>query len=79
MTKYNHLIVTLNFFNIPNEQIDIEKIINIYVYGSHIYNTANISSDIDYIIVYEQDIDVSDTITTKMYDTPLDATLISPQ
>ena len=32
----------------------------------------------DYIIVYDQNIDVSDTLYTKMFDNELNATLISP-
>ena len=76
--KNKHLEVTLNYFNIPVKLIDIDKVINVYVYGSHNYGTNNMFSDLDYIIVYEQDIDESDTLTTKIGNTSLDATLISP-
>lgn len=34
--------------------LEFEKIINIYKYGSHIYDTNNKFSDNDYIIVYRQ-------------------------
>jgi len=74
-----HLEVTLNYFNLPTQQIDIDKIINVYTYGSINYNTQTESSDVDYIIVYDQLIDVSDTLHTKIGNMSLDATLISPE
>lgn len=74
-----HLEYTLGYFNIPNKQIDIDKVKNVYFYGSHNYGTDNENSDMDYIIVYDQDIDVSNTLYTKMHDHELNATLISPK
>jgi len=77
--KNKHLEYSLNFFNIPDKQFDIEKVINVYTYGSHNYGTDNIFSDTDYIIVYKQDIDESDTLSCKSGNAVLDATLISPE
>lgn len=73
-----HLEYTLNYFNLPNKQIDLSKVINVYLYGSHVYDTNTPTSDIDYIIVYDQDIDFSDTLKTKIGDMEMNATLISP-
>ena len=74
----SHLEITLNYFNIPNKQFDIDKVINVYTYGSHVYETATDKSDIDYIIVYEQDNDMSDTLVTDIANNVLNATLMSP-
>lgn len=65
----------LNFFNIPIKQIDIEKVINVYIYGSLIYSTNNENSDIDYIIIIDQDIDESETLYCKHDNTILNAKL----
>jgi predicted nucleotidyltransferase len=73
-----HLEYTLNYFNLENK-IDIDKVINVYFYGSHCYETNTESSDFDYIIVYDQDIDVSDTMITNMSGNILNATLVSPK
>ena len=73
-----HLEITLNYFNLPIKQIDLTKVKNVYVYGSYVYGTNTETSDIDYIIVYDQDTDISDTIIATMGDTTLNATLISP-
>ena len=75
----DNMIVTLNYFNILTKQFDIDKIINVYFYGSHNYGTANAFSDFDYILVYEQEKNYSDTLSTKMGSVSLDATLISPK
>jgi len=74
-----HLEITLNNFNIPEKQFDIDKVINVYTYGSHCYETATETSDIDYIIVYEQENDKSDTLVTKSHNNVLNATLMSPK
>lgn len=76
--KNNHLEITLNYFNVPEKQIDVNKVINVYVYGSVAYDTRTELSDMDYIIIYNQDIDISDTLITKIHDETLNATLISP-
>jgi predicted nucleotidyltransferase len=73
-----HLEYTLNYFNLKNKQIDIDKVINVYFYGSHVYKTDTKNSDFDYIIIYVQDIDVSDTLIADMSGNILNATLISP-
>jgi len=73
-----HLEITMNYFNIPEKQFDIDKVINVYIYGSHVYETDNETSDIDYIIVYEQDNDISDTLFGYAGNTVLNATLMSP-
>jgi predicted nucleotidyltransferase len=73
-----NLEITLNYFNIPNKQFDIDKVINVYTYGSHVYETATEQSDIDYIIVYEQENDISDTLVSKIGNNVLNATLMSP-
>jgi predicted nucleotidyltransferase len=74
-----HLEITMNYFNIPKKQFDINKIINVYFYGSYNYGTNNEESDMDYIIVYDQDINISDTIKATAGNTELNATLISPE
>lgn len=76
--KPTHLKVTLNYFNIPEKQIDIDKIINIYPYGSFVYDTNTDKSDIDYIAIYDQEIPVSNTIVTTMGGQEMNITLFSP-
>jgi len=74
-----HLESTLINFNIPIKQFDIDKVINVYTFGSQCYSTHTQTSDIDYIIIYDNDNDISDTIITKVGDHELNATLISPK
>lgn len=74
-----HLEYTLMNFNIPNKQIDIDKVLNVYIYGSYCYETNTIKSDFDYIIIYEQDNDISETIYSNIGEIELNATLISPK
>jgi predicted nucleotidyltransferase len=70
-----HLEYTLKYF----KEIDIDKVINVYFYGSHVYGCETEKSDYDYIIVYDQEIDEVDTIETKMCDLVLNASLYSPR
>ena len=72
-----HLEITLNWFNLPKKQIDLDKVLNVYLYGSKVYQCDTENSDTDYIIIYEQDIDISDTIISESNN--LNATLISPK
>lgn len=44
----NHLEFTLNQFNIPEKQFSIDKVINVYTYGSCAYDCDTDESDIDY-------------------------------
>jgi len=74
-----HLEITMSYFNIPKKQFDIDKVLNVYFYGSHNYKTNNDDSDMDYIIVYDQDDDISDTIKATAGGVELNATLISPE
>jgi predicted nucleotidyltransferase len=47
------------------KQIDLDKIICIYPYGSHVYETATEISDYDYIAVYDQ---IEDTKEAKTWE-----------
>ena len=73
-----NLKITLNYFNILEKQFDIDKIINVYFYGSYLYGTFNKKSDYDYIAIYDQDIDVSDTIKID-FPVKMNITLMSPK
>lgn len=74
----SHLEYTLNWFNIPEERIDIRKVNNVYLYGSLNYSTNTEKSDYDYIIVYDQENDISETLTTNNCGVVMNATLMSP-
>lgn len=76
-----HLEMTLEYFNIlqKEKQIDIDKVINVYTYGSVCYGTDTDDSDIDYIIVYDQSENESDTLIGYASKTQLNATLVSPE
>lgn len=62
--KSKHLIYILNLFNLPVKQLNIDKLINFYPYGSHIYGTNTDKSDYDYIAVMDQTEDMLEHIYT---------------
>lgn len=72
-----HLVITLNYFNIPKIQFDINKVYNVYTYGSVNYETNTEKSDLDYIIIYDGEIDYTETIISNVGGMTLNATLIS--
>lgn len=80
MIKDKTLEMTLMWFNIPKQQIDLDKVINVYLYGSRTYECQTEVSDTDYIIVYNQENDISDTLEANFADgSKLNATLYSPK
>jgi len=64
------LVKILNNFN-----LDKDKILNIYPYGSFIYKTNTDKSDEDFIVIYNQEENIKDSIYSS--DKKINITLIS--